>query len=65
MKNYILILIFAIIGIIYTFVPNETIISLGIGILRHNDRVLIGSISLIIAAVLIFRSLRKKLDLKV
>jgi len=60
LKTWILMPITAIIGIIYTFVPPKIIVSWGIGFLRHNDRVLIGILCLIITTILIYKKLREK-----
>lgn len=38
-------------AILYIFLPPKLVISMGLGILRHNDRVMIGTIGLIIAFV--------------
>ncbi len=59
-KQWILAVILAIVGMIYTFVPPQTIVSWGIGFLRHNDRVLFGILCLLVSIVLVFKSIRNK-----
>jgi hypothetical protein len=48
---------FGIIGAILTFVPPQTIVAIGFGFGRHNDRVLIGVLCLIIAEVAVYKLL--------
>ena len=54
--------IFGIIGAVYTFTPYKTlknVFNLGFG-LRHNDHVMIGTISIIIAVVSLYKIVRMK-----
>jgi hypothetical protein len=59
MKYLIAAILLAIIGAIYTFMPPQTIVAWGIGFLRHNDRVLFGILCLEIAAIFVFKLLKK------
>jgi len=54
---------FLIIGVILAllFLPPKLIISWGLGIGRHNDRVLVGTIGLLVAVVSAYRLLRPTL----
>ena len=49
-----------VLAIVYLFLPPKLIISLGLGILRHNDRVLIGTIGLIIAFVCGYKLIKNR-----
>lgn len=53
-------IVFAVVGSVYEFTPPKIIISWGLGFLRHNDRVLFGAICLILAAVFLFKALKRK-----
>ncbi|MBI5391517.1 hypothetical protein HZB00_00790 [Candidatus Woesearchaeota archaeon] len=54
-KKVIAVIIYGIMGSFYAFVDPRTIVKLGLGLgIRHNDRVLIGIILLIIAVSLIY-----------
>lgn len=55
--SVIVVFFFGIIGSILTFLPPRLIASSLIGFGRHNDRVLIGILSLIIAAVGVYKLL--------
>lgn len=60
MKYLIAAIVLAIPGTIYTFVSPKKIILWGIAILpRHNDRVLVGILCLLLACIFIFRYFKK------
>ncbi|MBS3147408.1 hypothetical protein J4219_00825 [Candidatus Woesearchaeota archaeon] len=51
------------IALVYLFLPPKLIISAGLGILRHNDRVMIGTLGLIIAFVSAYALIKPRKDL--
>ncbi|HLC85434.1 MAG TPA: hypothetical protein VJH22_06595 [Candidatus Nanoarchaeia archaeon] len=51
----------AILALLFLFLPPKLIISWGLGIGRHNDRVLVGTIGLLVAVVSAYRLLRPTL----
>ncbi|MBI4016176.1 MAG: hypothetical protein HY363_00610 [Candidatus Aenigmarchaeota archaeon] len=50
-KYVVFLVIGLLLAVVYVFLPPKMIIAMGLGILRHNDRVLIGTIGLIAAFV--------------
>ena len=55
------IIVFGTIGAVYTFTPYKTIKKIGIGFgLRHNDHVMISTVSLIIAVVSLYAIIRAR-----
>ena len=59
-KYLLSLVVFGAIGAVYTFTPYKTlknVLGIGFGI-RHNDHVMIGTISLIIAVVSLYKIIR-------
>ncbi|HSU72422.1 MAG TPA: hypothetical protein VLJ21_01070 [Candidatus Binatia bacterium] len=56
---------FGIVGSILTFVPPQNLVQIGLGFGRHNDRVLIGVLALIIAVVCVYKLLTLVWEYKV
>ncbi len=50
----------AILALIFLFLPPKLIISWGLGIGRHNDRVMLGTIGLVVAVVSAYRLVRSQ-----
>ena len=60
-KKYVVMLIVGLLlAIIFLFLPPKMIISWGFGFIRHNDRVMIGTIGLIVAVVSGYRLIKIK-----
>ncbi len=50
-KYVVLLVLGLVLAVVYLFLPPKLVITIGVGILRYNDRVLIGTIGLIVAFV--------------